>query len=263
MGPGPNGSDGQVMSIAPERVSPSEQVSRVAVSDLRTSERYLRAAVTDLIERNFRDPDFSVEVVARHLHVSRRHLYRVLAGSPTSLAEMIADRRLEWARRLLAGPGESETRSGGTCFGLRLHGDDAEPLPCEIRGHPPGRVPSRRHGARRRSQLIHVASTLVLAPMVCAPHAGRASAIPDCPNCRHSGTVRSSAWYDYIARPSWCGPVEGVRHEELSMSIVGSGTPAARWSRSSSPGAWSCPVAPPAGRQPSRIPNSDRSMSPR
>ncbi|ASR01314.1 MULTISPECIES: helix-turn-helix transcriptional regulator [Gordonia] len=105
MGAGPNGGDGQVMSIAPERVSHSERVSRDGVSDLRTSERYLRAAVTDLIERNFRDPDFSVEVVARHLHVSRRHLYRVLAGGPTSLAEMIADRRLEWARRLLTGPG--------------------------------------------------------------------------------------------------------------------------------------------------------------
>ncbi|NKX77091.1 helix-turn-helix transcriptional regulator [Gordonia amicalis] len=105
VGPGPIGRDGQVMNIAPEHVSRSEQVSRVGVSDLRTSERYLRAAVTDLIERNFRDPDFSVEVVARHLHVSRRHLYRVLAGSPTSLAEMIADRRLDWARGLLTGPG--------------------------------------------------------------------------------------------------------------------------------------------------------------
>ncbi|MCR5980238.1 helix-turn-helix domain-containing protein [Gordonia jinghuaiqii] len=99
MGVGPNGRDVQVIHCVPE------QVSGTSLSDVRTSERYLRAAVTDLIERNFRDPDFSVEVVARHLHVSRRHLYRVLSGSTTSLAEMIADRRLEWARGLLTGPG--------------------------------------------------------------------------------------------------------------------------------------------------------------
>lgn len=88
----------------PMRVVP-EGFPRQTVSELRTGERYLRAAVTDLIERNFRDPDFSVEVVAKCLHVSRRHLYRVLSGSTTSLAEMIADRRLEWARGLLSGPG--------------------------------------------------------------------------------------------------------------------------------------------------------------
>ncbi|MEO9329621.1 helix-turn-helix transcriptional regulator [Gordonia sp. B21] len=105
MGPGPNGRDLQLASPVAVAVSHSEPVSRAGVSDLRTSERYLRAAVTDLIERNFRDPDFSVEVIARHLHVSRRHLYRVLAGSPTSLAEMIAERRLDWARKLLTGPG--------------------------------------------------------------------------------------------------------------------------------------------------------------
>ncbi|WP_439031371.1 helix-turn-helix transcriptional regulator [Gordonia terrae] len=96
---GLKGRDEQAIRVVPE------SFPGAALSDLRTSERYLRAAVTDLIERNFRDPDFSVEIVARQLHVSRRHLYRVLAGSPTSLAEMIADRRLEWAKGLLTGPG--------------------------------------------------------------------------------------------------------------------------------------------------------------
>ncbi|ANY25775.1 helix-turn-helix transcriptional regulator [Gordonia terrae] len=94
-----NGRDVQSIRVVPESNSGAPR------SDMRTSERYLRAAVTDLIERNFRDPDFSVEIVARHLHVSRRHLYRVLAGGTTSLAEMIADRRLEWAQGLLMGPG--------------------------------------------------------------------------------------------------------------------------------------------------------------
>lgn len=94
-----NGRDVQSIRVVPESNSGAQR------SDMRTSERYLRAAVTDLIERNFRDPDFSVEIVARHLHVSRRHLYRVLAGGTTSLAEMIADRRLEWAQGLLLGPG--------------------------------------------------------------------------------------------------------------------------------------------------------------
>ncbi|MFE0748878.1 helix-turn-helix transcriptional regulator [Gordonia sp. NPDC058843] len=94
-----NGRDVQSIRVVPESNSGALR------SDMRTSERYLRAAVTDLIERNFRDPDFSVEMVARHLHVSRRHLYRVLAGGTTSLAEMIADRRLEWAQGLLMGPG--------------------------------------------------------------------------------------------------------------------------------------------------------------
>lgn len=94
-----NDRDVQAIRVVPEPNSGALH------SDVRTSERYLRAAVTDLIERNFRDPDFSVEIVARHLHVSRRHLYRVLAGGTTSLAEMIADRRLEWARGLLTGPG--------------------------------------------------------------------------------------------------------------------------------------------------------------
>ena len=94
-----NGRDVQSIRVVPE------SVSSVVRSDVRTSERYLRAAVADLIEQNFRDPDFSVEVVARHLHVSRRHLYRVLAGGTTSLAEMIADRRLQWAEGLLMGPG--------------------------------------------------------------------------------------------------------------------------------------------------------------
>ncbi len=105
VGPGANGRDVQLTRPVGGAVSQREPLSRAGVSDLRTSERYLRAAVADLIERNFRDPDLSVEVIARQLHVSRRHLYRVLAGSPTSLAEMIAERRLEWARRLLTGPG--------------------------------------------------------------------------------------------------------------------------------------------------------------
>ncbi|MEE3851101.1 helix-turn-helix domain-containing protein [Gordonia sp. LSe1-13] len=71
-------------------------------NDLRENPLFLREAVDDLIERNFRDPTFGPEVVAQRLHISRRNLYRGLEGHDLSLTEMIADRRLEFARALLA-----------------------------------------------------------------------------------------------------------------------------------------------------------------
>lgn len=75
-----------------------------AGDDLRGNPLFLREAVIDLIERNFRDPDFGVDAIARHLHISKRHLYRGLEGQGLSLPEMIADRRLDWACTLLAQP---------------------------------------------------------------------------------------------------------------------------------------------------------------
>ncbi|MFW0793355.1 helix-turn-helix domain-containing protein [Gordonia sp. CPCC 205515] len=75
-----------------------------STTDVRENPLFVREAVVDLIERNFRDPAFGAASVARHLHISRRQLYRGLEGEDRSLAEMIGDRRLEWARTLLAQP---------------------------------------------------------------------------------------------------------------------------------------------------------------
>lgn len=78
---------------------------------------YLRDAVLDVIDQHFHDPEFGTDSVAMHLHISKRHLYRRLEAFDLSLSEMIADRRLEWARKLLAQPGrvriEDIARSAG------------------------------------------------------------------------------------------------------------------------------------------------------
>ncbi|MCH5641724.1 AraC family transcriptional regulator [Gordonia sp. ABSL49_1] len=64
----------------------------------------LRAVIVDLVDRNFRDPAFGATTLARHLHVSKRQLYRNLEELDMSLSEMLNERRLELARTLLAGP---------------------------------------------------------------------------------------------------------------------------------------------------------------
>ncbi|MGV9824988.1 MULTISPECIES: helix-turn-helix domain-containing protein [unclassified Gordonia (in: high G+C Gram-positive bacteria)] len=65
---------------------------------------FVREASRRLVEQHFRDPDFTADSIARHLHLSRRQLYRQLAGFGLSPAAMIADRRLRRAARLLSGP---------------------------------------------------------------------------------------------------------------------------------------------------------------
>lgn len=62
----------------------------------------LRERVTDAIDRNYRNPDFDAESLAGLLHLSRRQLYRRLAEFDESPAEMIAQRRLDRARELIA-----------------------------------------------------------------------------------------------------------------------------------------------------------------
>ncbi|MCR5980298.1 helix-turn-helix domain-containing protein [Gordonia jinghuaiqii] len=62
---------------------------------------FVREAVTQLIERHHRDPSFSPDTIARHLHISRRQLYRHFEDTEDSLACRIADRRLKSASALL------------------------------------------------------------------------------------------------------------------------------------------------------------------
>ncbi len=61
----------------------------------------IRRRATELIEREFRDPEFGVEAVSRELKLSRRQLSRYFATSNESIGEMIATRRLKEARMLL------------------------------------------------------------------------------------------------------------------------------------------------------------------
>ncbi|NYD66484.1 AraC family transcriptional regulator [Agromyces atrinae] len=62
---------------------------------------YVRSTVRDLIERRHRSPEFSVDSIARALHLSRRQLYRYFSPDEDGLADLIAERRIESARRLL------------------------------------------------------------------------------------------------------------------------------------------------------------------
>lgn len=63
---------------------------------------YVREVSRSLVDHHFRDPEFSAETIARTLHMSRRHLYRHFSGTGDTPAAMIARRRLERARELLA-----------------------------------------------------------------------------------------------------------------------------------------------------------------
>ncbi|WP_338837146.1 helix-turn-helix domain-containing protein [Gordonia polyisoprenivorans] len=63
---------------------------------------YVREATRALIDHHFRDPEFSAETIAKTLHMSRRHLYRYFGDTDDTPATMIATRRLERARELLA-----------------------------------------------------------------------------------------------------------------------------------------------------------------
>ncbi|WP_447913397.1 helix-turn-helix domain-containing protein [Microbacterium phyllosphaerae] len=79
----------------------------------------LRAEVGRIIERRHRDATFGIEELAAELHVSRRQLFRLFAGTDESLAARLLRRRLVTAREeLLSSPPQDLTavaeRSGFT-----------------------------------------------------------------------------------------------------------------------------------------------------
>lgn len=75
---------------------------------LREQPIVLREAIDGMIDRNFRNPTFTADTIATHLHISKRHLYRQLADpDQPSLAVRIAARRLDWARSQLEQPGQA------------------------------------------------------------------------------------------------------------------------------------------------------------
>ncbi|GAA2385888.1 helix-turn-helix domain-containing protein [Gordonia cholesterolivorans] len=69
--------------------------------DVSGTTAYVREQTHELIERHFRDPSLSPAVLAGRLHLSRRQFYRHFEDCDRSVAEMIADRRLQAARVLL------------------------------------------------------------------------------------------------------------------------------------------------------------------
>ncbi|AZG48626.1 Transcriptional activator NphR [Gordonia insulae] len=62
---------------------------------------FVHEAAVDLIDRHHRDPDFSPDVIASELHLSRRQVYRNFERTGESVAGLIAARRAETARELL------------------------------------------------------------------------------------------------------------------------------------------------------------------
>lgn len=62
----------------------------------------IRAATQSLIDRHFREPGFSADSIAHALHMSRRHLHRYFSDTEDTPSRMLALRRLERARELLA-----------------------------------------------------------------------------------------------------------------------------------------------------------------
>lgn len=63
---------------------------------------YHREAARDLIERHHTDPDFSVDVLASRLNISRRQLYRYFASEEHQISEYLTWRRLQTARSLIS-----------------------------------------------------------------------------------------------------------------------------------------------------------------
>ncbi|MCH5641723.1 helix-turn-helix transcriptional regulator [Gordonia sp. ABSL49_1] len=63
--------------------------------------RTVRARAQALIEQRFRDPEFAAPQLSRELHVSRRQMYRHFSAAGESLADLIANRRLQEVRSVL------------------------------------------------------------------------------------------------------------------------------------------------------------------
>ncbi|GAC57570.1 putative AraC family transcriptional regulator [Gordonia hirsuta DSM 44140 = NBRC 16056] len=68
----------------------------------RTSDQQVHTRVLALIDQHFADPDLSAAQIAGWLAMSRRQLYRHYEGQDQTVAGLIAERRLEHARGLLA-----------------------------------------------------------------------------------------------------------------------------------------------------------------
>lgn len=91
------------MTEAAAREAGDEIVELVSLSLLalsgretaRTQREALRDRIRGHVYRHLRDPDLSVDGIARALNCSRRHLYNAFAGEPESIAGFIQRARLE------------------------------------------------------------------------------------------------------------------------------------------------------------------------
>lgn len=99
---------GEVDPAAEETAAAAVELIRAALGQLNYLKHriddnpvFLRQAAQDLIDRRHRDPDFGVAAIAQSLHLSRRQLYRHFQSEDRSLAQLIADRRVATATRLL------------------------------------------------------------------------------------------------------------------------------------------------------------------
>ncbi|MFZ2509468.1 MAG: helix-turn-helix domain-containing protein [Gordonia sp. (in: high G+C Gram-positive bacteria)] len=82
----------------------------------------IHSAVLDVINRDFADPLLSAGLIADSMAMSRRQLYRYYEGNRETVSDLIARRRLEHARMLLAsrplmGLARVATESGFTSVG--------------------------------------------------------------------------------------------------------------------------------------------------
>ncbi|MFT4086433.1 MAG: AraC family transcriptional regulator [Gordonia sp. (in: high G+C Gram-positive bacteria)] len=69
--------------------------------NLEESRLATRQAALSYMERHFTDPELDTEIVAAHLHISRRHLYQVFEGTGVTPRTQLRELRLTYAERLL------------------------------------------------------------------------------------------------------------------------------------------------------------------
>ncbi|WP_347957694.1 helix-turn-helix domain-containing protein [Gordonia aichiensis] len=83
-----------------------------------SSTQQVQRETQELIERHYRDPEFSPTAIADRLHLSRRQFYRHFENSDRGVAELIADRRLQAARTLLVSNPEASIASVARASGF-------------------------------------------------------------------------------------------------------------------------------------------------
>jgi AraC-like DNA-binding protein len=76
----------------------------------------LFVAAQMFIRRHLTSPDLNPELIARQLHCSRAHLYRVFAAQGESVANYVRELRLQRARDLLAGGPASKEPIGDIAY---------------------------------------------------------------------------------------------------------------------------------------------------
>jgi len=76
----------------------------------------LFVAAQVFVKRNLASHHLNPELIARQLHCSRAHLYRVFAQHGETVADYIRELRLQRARRLLVGDAETATRIGDIAY---------------------------------------------------------------------------------------------------------------------------------------------------